>query len=115
MVIVNTAADEGFVLLRGVAVEEIAAGLGLFTANADPADPWFTAFDLVEDLAWRPRRVRDALRALGVGRVEVKTRGGAADAGRAQRELSTPDGAPATVFVVRIGRQVRAWICRRRG
>lgn len=89
-------------------------GLGVLTADAPPREQeFFPAFKVVEHLAWNIRRVRERLRALGGGLVEVKTRGGVVDTDRVQAELRADGPAPHAVFVLRIGRTIEAFITRR--
>ncbi len=89
-------------------------GLGVLTGDAPPRDaPFFPAFQIVERTAWNARRVRETLRALGAGVVEVKTRGGVVDTDRAQAELRGEGRVPFAVFVLRLGRAVEAFVTRR--
>jgi hypothetical protein len=87
--------------------------LGLLTASRRPESPWLAPFEVCEDLPWRPRRVKAWLKARGAGIVEVKTRGRAVDPDQAQRMLRGPGEERYVVFVLRLGRCVRALITRR--
>lgn len=100
-------------LLQHLGLPAIHPQLGLLTADEDPQSAWLTAFELVEQLPWREKRVAARLRALGAGIVEVKTRGGAVDPDHAQKRLRGTGKTPFTVFVLRWDRRVVALITRR--
>ncbi|MDX1683353.1 MAG: hypothetical protein R3336_09550, partial [Phycisphaeraceae bacterium] len=92
---------------------ELHPGLGLLTGQAVPDSTLVTPFRRLDEMAWRPEKVRDRLAELGAGIVEVKTRGGAVDPDTAQKDLRGDGQRPLTVFVLRMGRPVRALICER--
>jgi hypothetical protein len=94
---------------------ELHPGLGILTGPDDPGSPWLTPFEIIEHLPWRPAKVRDALRSLGAGAVEVKTRGRAVDPDAARRQLSGEGERKLSVFVLRLGRKVQAVIAKRAG
>ncbi|MEO1535325.1 MAG: hypothetical protein AAFS11_07175 [Planctomycetota bacterium] len=87
--------------------------LGVLTSDERVASPWLTAFRVLEHLPWRVERVREAVASLGGGIVEVKTRGGAVDPDRAQRELRGTGETTLTVFVLRFGSAIEAIITER--
>ncbi len=87
--------------------------LGLLTADHAIDDAWLTPFELIERLPYRTKKLREWLRAHDAGIVEVKTRGGVVNPDTVQRELRGQGTTPFTVFVLRIDRQVEAWITRR--
>ncbi|BAM03286.1 class I SAM-dependent methyltransferase [Phycisphaera mikurensis] len=104
-------------LLPTLGLPELAPGLGVLTADALPADAgdaaWLTAFELLEELAFRPEKVAARLRALDAGEVTVKTRGRACEPDALARRWSGAGEAALVVLVLRLGRSVRAMICRR--
>ena len=77
--------------------------LGLLSGDARIDTPFATGFELIERMAWRPKRVEAALRAMDAGAVEIKTRGGAVDPDAWQKRLSGEGDQRLTVFV-QIGR-----------
>ena len=87
--------------------------LGLLAGDAPIASPFGEPFRLVERMAWRPRRVREWLRAHDAGIVEVKTRGKAVEPDRTQAELRGDGSTPYTVFVLRFDRRLEAIIAQR--
>jgi hypothetical protein len=100
-------------LLHQLNLPAIHPRIGLLTANEAPHSPWLTAFEVIDRMPWRPRKVKDALRGLGAGIVEVKTRGKAVDPDTAQRDLRGKGDRAMTVFVLRFDQQVDAIIaCR---
>ncbi len=101
------------VLARQLNVASVHAQLGLFTADRAVDSPWLHGFELIEEMPWRPRKVKQWLRDHDGGIIEIKTRGGAVDPDSAQRELRGEGNTPYTVFVLRYDRRVLAWITRR--
>lgn len=87
--------------------------LGLLTADNPAPRPWVNVFEVIEELPWNERRAAERLRALRAGIVEIKTRGGVVDPDPLQRRLSSSEGEPLTLFVLRFGRALRAIITRR--
>ncbi len=104
-------------LLATLGLRELAAGLGILTADAMPADAddaaWLTAFPLLEEMPFRPEKVTARLRSLDAGEVTVKTRGRAGEPDPLARRWSGKGTTPHVVFVLRLGRSVRAMICGR--
>jgi hypothetical protein len=88
---------------------------GLLTGPGNVRDPMLTEFEVLGEDAWSPRRVRERIRELGGGIVEIKTRGGLVDPDRVQADLRGEGERRLTVFVVRMGRGPRAIIARRLG
>jgi len=94
-------------------LREAHPGLGLLTGNVQIDSPWMRAFEVLDDLPWRPQKVAGALRAMRAGIVEVKTRGGVVDPDQVQRMLRGEGDQRLTVFVLRFGHAIRAVITRR--
>lgn len=87
--------------------------LGLLTADTPAASPWLTPFELIEQMPWRPRKVKAWLDDHGAGIVEVKTRGKAVDPDRVQKDLRGRGDTPYTVFVLRWDQRLVALVTRR--
>ena len=103
-------------LLPTLGLPELAPGLGVLTADAAPPPgdaAWLTAFEVLEELPFRPKKVRAWLHARDAGVVAVKTRGKACEPDALTRHLSGRGSTPYTVFVLRLGRAVRAVVCTR--
>ena len=88
--------------------------VGVLAGAPGIASPWLTEFELLERLPWKPKRVRAALAALGAGIVEVKTMGRAVDPDRVQGQLRGSGDQHLTVFVLRFGGPIEAFITRRK-
>jgi len=105
-------------LAGSVGARHVHPGLGLLTSDVLIGDGAEHAgalcgFEVLEVLPWRRERVREAVRALGGGVVEVKTRGKACDPDVEQRELRGDGDQALVVFVLRFGVRVRAIVARR--
>lgn len=107
---------------RALGLAEVHPGLGLCTdagpecnLGATDASPWWRAWDVRTCTAGRIEDVRECVRAMGAGTVEVKVRGGAANADAWSRALRGDSGSALTVFVHRVpGRGVEAVVAMRR-
>lgn len=95
------------------AVGLLACAPGLGDPPPD-ARPWVAAYDVLEVMPWREKRVRAALRALDAGLVAVKTRGKLVDTDALQKSLRGAGPNALSVFVLRFGSARRAIIARRR-
>lgn len=106
-VIVPDAALERAELVAGLAAEQVLEpfghGLGLLTAAEPVRGPWFESFAVLAELPLRTRALRAWLAAHDAGTVEVKSRGGAADANALQRELHGSGAVGYVVFALRHG------------
>lgn len=89
--------------------------LGLLTGDHRITSPWLTGYELIEQMPWREKRVRQRLDELGAGIVEVKTRGRAVDTDAVQHTLRGRGDRTLTVFIHRWDRQVIALIAERIG
>ena len=92
-------------------LREMAAGLGLLTGLSAVPAPWFTSYEVLESMPWRPRKVAAWLARRDAGLVEVKTRGGAVNPEEARKKLRGKGGRPFIVFVLRLGRKLIAAVC----
>lgn len=104
------------VLCERHALAEAHPGLGLLTGD-EPADsPWLTGFEVLYRVPWRdrqPKRVQEVLAQHDAGIVEVKTRDKACDPDVVQKQLRGRGQQTLTVFVLRLGRRVEAWLTKR--
>jgi len=99
-------------LCRDLPVREAHPGLGILT-SAEPVEvPWLSGFEVLAQLPWRPRKIRDWLKAHDGGLIEVKTRGKAIDTDFAQHDLRGAGREPYTIFALRLGRKITAVIAR---
>jgi SAM-dependent methyltransferase len=96
-------------------LHERAAGLGLCTRPEPPSAPssWFRWFECVESGPARIDHLTRRLTALNAGEVDVKVRGGAADADTWARALRGNGTDSLVVFVHRLGQGAEAVIARR--
>jgi len=100
-------------LAQSIGASAICRGLGLLTADHPPADEWATSFAILASMPWNERRIHAWLREHDGGIVEVKTRGGAVEPDALQLRLRGRGGTVYTLFVLRIGRAMEAFITRR--
>jgi hypothetical protein len=101
---------------RAEGLLERAPGLGLCTRPEPPArtSPWFRWFEWLESGPARLDHLGRRLAELNAGEVDVKVRGGAADADAWSRALRGKGTASFVVFVHRIGQGAEAVIAQRR-
>lgn len=98
------------VLCAGLPLAAPVPALGLLTSAAPVTSPWLRSHRILEQMPWRLRRVRAALERRGAGLITVKTRAAAVDPDVVQRALRGTGAAPFTVFVLRLGHSVQAFI-----
>lgn len=104
--------------LLGTLCQQVGAAMlhprvGLLTSDTLIQSPWLTGFEVLEEMVWNERRVKDALDARRAGIVEVKTRGGAVNTDQMQTALRGKGDEPLVVFVLRMGSAMRGIIARR--
>ena len=87
--------------------------LGLLTRDTPTTSPWLTGFELLAELPWRPKKVKQWLSQRDAGIVEIKTRGKAVDPDAVAKQLRGKGKTPYTVFVLRFDVRVVALVCRR--
>jgi len=115
----DPAAERGrllHLLCEAHGLAEAHQGLGLLTGDHRIESPWLTGFEVVYRVPGRgrnPPRVREGLAQHDAGIVEVKTRDKACDPDAVQKQLRGKGDTALTVFVLRLGRRVEAWITRR--
>ncbi len=88
--------------------------IGLLTGKDRIADPWITTFEVIEQMPWRIDRIKSWLSDNDGGIIEVKTRGGAVDTDKCQKQLRGKGTTSFVVFGLRFNQNVRAIIARRR-
>lgn len=101
------------VLCERHGLAEAHAGLGLLTGDAAIDSPWLTGFEVLARMPWREKRVKAALRERNAGIVEVKTRDRAVDPDRVQKAMRGSGDESCTLFVLRLGQRIEAWITQR--
>lgn len=107
---------------RALGLAEVHPGLGLCTDIGEMCDiaaversPWWRTWELIARAPARLDDLRPVVREQRAGCVDVKVRGGAANADEWSRALRSESGAPLTVFVHRAARAgTEALIARRR-
>lgn len=100
-------------LLGLLGLPAIHPALGALTSNNLEDSPWLTPFELIERLPYRPRKLKQWLKAHDGGTVEIKTRGRAVDPDAVQRDLRGDGATTYTIFILRFGKQIDALITRR--
>lgn len=94
---------------RALGLAEVHPGLGLCTDGPGcdvqlvEQSPWWRTWEIIDVRPARLDELRARLRAQGAGPVDVKVRGGAADADAWSRALAAGQGPPLSVFVHRTG------------
>ncbi len=87
--------------------------VGLLTSDVLIRSPWVSGFEVLEVMAFNERRVKAVLESHCAGIVEVKTRGGVVETDALQGRLRGKGDVPMVVFVLRLGREVRAIVAKR--
>jgi len=82
-------------------------------ADAPVATPFATALEVVAQLPYGLKPLRAALRAHGVGSLEIRKRGVAVEPDRLRRELRLAGDESATLVLTRLGTRPTALLCRR--
>lgn len=100
-------------LCRALGTQMLHPAAGLLTSDRAVASGWVTVFEVLAEMPWNIRRVREHLRDAGAGIVEVKTRGKAVDPDTLQAQLRGDGDHTMTVFVLRLGAAMRAFVARR--
>ncbi|MET0303922.1 MAG: SAM-dependent methyltransferase, partial [Microbacteriaceae bacterium] len=77
--------------------------IAYLTSDAALTSPFVASFRVREEVPADPKRLGAALRARGIGRLEIKKRGVDIDPAAFRRALKLRGDAEATVFVTRIG------------
>jgi THUMP domain-like len=105
---------------RAGLVEELARQLGAWrldrriaflSCDTQPATPFGRVLRVEASLPFHERRVRAALRALGVGALDVRRRGLAGDVDRLRQHLRLRGAARATLAITRVDDRPWALVC----
>jgi SAM-dependent methyltransferase len=80
-------------------------------AGAVTPTPYARCLAVIEAIPFSLKRLRAALRAAGVGRVELMKRGSAVDVERLRRDLRLTGGGAATVVLTRVAGAATALLC----
>lgn len=87
--------------------------LGLLTADHVIENPFLTPFELIEQMPWRPKRVKQWLDAHDAGIIEVKTRGKVVNPDVVAAQLRGRGSITYTVFALRMDQRIVAFITHR--
>lgn len=101
------------ILAERLGAHLISDKIAYLSGDAMPATPFASRFEVREVVALRPKAIAAALRALDVGRVEVKKRGVDLDPASLRSALKLSGTQEATVIATRIAGRHRAIIARR--
>ncbi len=94
-------------------LRSLAGGVTYLTADEPRGSPLLAAFEVMEVMPYQAKTIKAWLRARGLGRLEVKTRGVDLDPRRVQNELRVPGDNEATLLLCRIARKTTAILTRR--
>jgi hypothetical protein len=86
--------------------------IGYVYADRPARTPYARCLEVTDALPFSLKRLRAALRAAGVGRVEIMKRGSPLDPERLRRQLRLSGGAAATVVLTRVAGAPTALLCR---
>lgn len=100
-------------LAKALQAHAISDGIAYLTTDQDTTTPFAQRFEVIEELPLDRKRIRAALRARGVGILEIKKRGADVDPDRLRRELSLRGSEEATLILTRIGGRHRAILAAR--
>lgn len=100
-------------LLESMPLRCVHPGTGLLTADQPHDSAWTTAFEVLGEFPWQPKRARAALRSLDAGIVTVKTRAGVVDPDTVSKQLRGTGNRPLTVFILPIADRARCIITER--
>lgn len=88
------------------------ARIAYVTAPAPLGTPFARAYELVEELPFRERQLKAALRARGLGRLTIKKRGVDVDPAALRRRLAVPGSTEGTLILTRVAGAGRALLVR---
>jgi len=109
---------------RAGLVQDLARRLGMpdvwkidrevaFLSSDAPFDtPFGRSLAIDASLPWNLNRVKEALRSLDIGSVDIRKRGSAVDVDDIQRRLKLTGSRPATVVLTRVDDKPWAFVCR---
>lgn len=85
--------------------------VGFLSADFPMRTPFGRTLRIEASMPWSLARLRDALRGLGVGRIDIRKRGSAVDVDELQRRLKLHGTRPATVVLTRVSNRPWAFVC----
>jgi hypothetical protein len=85
--------------------------VGFLSADFPMRTPFGRTLKIEASMPWSLARLRDALRSLGVGRIDIRKRGSAVDVDELQRRLKLHGTRPATVVLTRVSNRPWAFVC----
>jgi hypothetical protein len=85
--------------------------VGFLSADFAMRTPFGRTLRIEASMPWSLARLRDALRSLGVGRIDIRKRGSAVDVDELQRRLKLRGTRPATVVLTRVSNRPWALVC----
>jgi hypothetical protein len=92
-------------------VWNVDAQVAFLSADHEAQTPFARTMTIEASMPWSLARVRDALRALDVGSVDIRKRGSAVDVEALHRRLKLSGGRAATVVLTRVADKPWAMIC----
>lgn len=107
------AADLVATLAREYQIAAVHPGSVYLTGDVAHRDPLLATFEIMDAIAFDQKRLRAALAARDIGRLEIKKRGLDVDVARLRRELQLRGAAEATLILVRRGDRVTSVVARR--
>lgn len=85
--------------------------VAFLSSDGDLRTPFARTLAIEASMPWSLARLRDALRSLDVGRVDIRKRGSAVDVDALQKRLKLSGGRAATVVLTRVGDKPWALVC----
>ena len=85
--------------------------IGFLSADFPMRTPFGRTLRVEASMPWSLARLRDALRGLGVGHIDIRKRGSAVDVDEVQRRLKLHGTRPATVVLTRVANRPWALVC----
>lgn len=107
------AADLTGVLAAQLQLSAFSAGIAYLTGDRPVTHPLLSAFEVLEVIPFRIKRLKTLLRQRSIGHVEVKKRGVPLDPASLRRALAGPGDGTATVILTRVADGVTAILARR--
>lgn len=100
-------------LCRQTGLALVGSGAAYLTSQERTDHPLLAGFEVLQHLPFDLRRLKEALRAAGIGPLEVKKRGIDINPDKLQRQLTRAEGEPGVVLVTLIGAKTIAIVARR--
>lgn len=100
-------------LARSLGGRMISPGIAYITTDAAPSTPFARGFRVIESLPFDEKVLKQALRARGIGRLEIKKRGVDTDPAMLRKRLALEGSATAVLIVTRVAGRHRALLAER--